>query len=58
MDEAELLKTFNSGLGMIAVVPADKAEAAAKMLRDAGETVFTIGTVTDTDGVAYTGSLL
>ncbi|MEQ6203290.1 phosphoribosylformylglycinamidine cyclo-ligase [Sulfitobacter sp. HNIBRBA2951] len=58
MDEAELLKTFNSGLGMIAVVPADKAEAAAKMLRDAGETVFKIGTVTDTDGVAYTGSLL
>jgi len=58
MDEAELLKTFNSGLGMIAVVPAAKADACAQMLRDAGETVFTIGTVTQTEGVTYEGSLL
>lgn len=58
MDETELLKTYNSGIGMIAVVPADRAEAAVKMLRDAGETVFTIGEVTDAAGVAYEGSLL
>ena len=58
MDEAELLKTYNSGIGMIVVVPADQAEEAAKLLSDAGETVFTIGEVTDKAGVAYEGNLL
>lgn len=58
MDEAELLKTFNSGIGMIVVVPADQAEAAAKLLGEAGETVFNIGTVVEGEGVAYEGSLV
>lgn len=58
MDETELLKTYNSGIGMIAVVPADKAEAARKMLEDAGEAVFVIGTVTEDEGVTYEGSLV
>lgn len=58
MDEAELLKTFNSGIGMIVVVPADKAEAATELLRDAGETVFTLGTVVEGDGVVYEGNLV
>lgn len=58
MDETELLKTYNSGIGMIAVVPADKADAARKMLEDAGETVFVIGKVTEDEGVTYEGSLV
>lgn len=58
MDEAELLKTYNAGIGMIVVVPADKADAAAKMLSDMGETVYTMGTVTEEEGVAYEGSLV
>jgi len=58
MVQAELLKTFNAGIGMIAVVPADHASAAAKLLRDAGETVFDIGCVTTGSGVRYTGALL
>lgn len=58
MDEAELLKTFNSGIGMIVVVPADKAEAATELLRAAGETVFTLGTVVEGEGVAYEGNLV
>ncbi|MCX7565553.1 phosphoribosylformylglycinamidine cyclo-ligase [Sulfitobacter sp. F26169L] len=58
MDETELLKTYNAGIGMILVVPADKAEAAAKLLEEKGETVFTIGTVIAQDGVSYEGSLV
>ncbi|MEP1766038.1 MAG: phosphoribosylformylglycinamidine cyclo-ligase [Sulfitobacter sp.] len=58
MEEAELLKTFNSGIGMIAVVPADKADAATALLRDMGEQVYTLGTVTETAGVTYEGNLV
>ena len=58
MAEAELLKTFNSGIGMIVVCPADHAEAATKRLTDAGETVHRIGTVTEGQGVRYRGRLL
>jgi phosphoribosylformylglycinamidine cyclo-ligase len=43
---------------MIAVVPADRAEAAVSLLRDLGETVYTIGTVTEGDGVEYEGNLV
>ncbi|MEL7299989.1 MAG: phosphoribosylformylglycinamidine cyclo-ligase [Pseudomonadota bacterium] len=53
--EAELLKTFNAGLGMVVVTPEPAAARAA--LEAAGETVFTLGTVTETPGVTYTGRL-
>ncbi len=56
--EAELLKTFNSGIGMIAVVAAEAADDLARLLREAGEEVAVIGTVIKGDGVAYEGSLL
>jgi len=58
MAEAEMLKTFNAGIGMIAVVPADQAEAASATLQAQGETVFEIGQVTQQAGVRYTGALL
>ena len=58
MAESELLKTFNSGIGMIVVVSADRADAIAQVLTDAGETVTKIGTVTAGEGVRYTGKLL
>jgi len=57
MAQAEMLKTFNAGIGMVLAVSADDADAIAKVLADAGETVFQIGTVTDDAGVKYTGSL-
>jgi phosphoribosylformylglycinamidine cyclo-ligase len=41
----EMARTFNVGLGMIAVVPAERAEEAKAILAGAGETVFTVGTV-------------
>ncbi|MCR9155822.1 MAG: phosphoribosylformylglycinamidine cyclo-ligase [Rhodobacteraceae bacterium] len=58
MAEAELLKTFNCGIGMIVSVAADRADAVTAVLEDAGETVSRIGVVTGTSGVAYTGALL
>ena len=57
-DQAELLKTFNSGIGMIAVVAADRAEALAALLREKGETVYTLGQVTPGQGVSYRGAIL
>ena len=58
MEEGELLKTFNAGIGMVAVVPAARAQEAARILTDAGETVTRIGRVTEGAGVSYTGTLL
>nr|WP_116132632.1 phosphoribosylformylglycinamidine cyclo-ligase [Tropicimonas sp. IMCC34043] len=55
--EAEMLKTFNSGIGMVVVVAADRAEAIATLLAEAGETVHRIGTVTEGQGVSYRGAL-
>jgi phosphoribosylformylglycinamidine cyclo-ligase len=58
MDEAELLKTFNAGIGMVVVVPEDQAKAATELLRAQGETVYTLGTVIEGAGVEYEGSLV
>jgi phosphoribosylformylglycinamidine cyclo-ligase len=58
MAESELLKTFNSGIGMIVVVAADRADAIAEVLTAEGETVTKIGTVTAGEGVRYSGKLL
>ncbi len=41
----EMVRTFNCGLGMIAVVAPDRAETAAAALEAAGETVSVIGAV-------------
>ena len=45
IDDLEMNRTFNNGIGMVVVVAADDAVACAKMLIQAGETVFTIGTI-------------
>ncbi len=56
--EAEMLKTFNCGIGMIVVCAADQADALTDLLSEAGETVSRIGSVTNTPSVAYSGQLL
>jgi phosphoribosylformylglycinamidine cyclo-ligase len=59
--EKEMLRTFNCGIGMIAVVPADKAEAVAAILAGEGETVVTLGRMIaraeGAAGVGYKGKL-
>ena len=53
----ELLKTFNCGIGMIAVVAADRAEALTDLLSREGETVYTLGHIIPGEGVIYKGTL-
>lgn len=42
---AEMYRTFNCGIGMVAIVPATHAEAALRCLREHGETAWRIGEV-------------
>ena len=58
MSEAELLKTFNSGQGMVLVVDAKQATALTEQLTQAGERVTQMGRIQSGDGVSYLGSLL
>ena len=58
MAEAELLKTFNCGIGMMLVVAADRAEALTALLAAEGETVVQLGRIVPGVGVNYTGRLL
>ena len=57
LEEAELLRTFNAGIGMVAVVAADRADALADTLEGEGETVYRLGTVAAGQGVTFTGRL-
>jgi len=45
IDDIEMNRTFNNGIGMVVVVSAAQAQAVADTLRTAGETVYTIGTI-------------
>ena len=45
IDDAEMARTFNCGIGMVVVVANEHAEAAGKFLRGHGETVFIIGEI-------------
>jgi len=58
MSEADLLKTFNCGVGMVVVVAADRADAITALLQQAGETVARIGVIEPGQGVRYRGHLL
>ena len=57
ISQAEMLKTFNSGIGMVVVVAADQAEAITGLLQSEGETVYQLGHLIEGEGVSYTGAL-
>lgn len=59
VDATEMARTFNCGIGMVVIVPADKADEAMALLTEKGEKVARIGTVVPREGaehrVAITG---
>lgn len=55
--EAEMLKTFNCGIGMALVVAPEAADALADTLAGAGERVQPIGRVSEVPCIAYRGAL-
>ena len=56
IDDIEMNRTFNNGIGMVVVIDAAHANACANMLREAGETVYPIGVIAPRDGAAVTVS--
>ncbi len=45
IDDTELFRVFNCGIGMVAITAPDLAEKAMQRLSDAGETVYSIGKI-------------
>lgn len=58
IEPSEMLRTFNCGIGMVAVVSSEKCDAVKTSLEKQGETVFEIGAlnIRGKDPVEYTGS--
>jgi phosphoribosylformylglycinamidine cyclo-ligase len=48
--DAEMYRTFNCGVGMVAIVPPDAVEAALELLKARGERASVIGVVRDGQG--------
>jgi phosphoribosylformylglycinamidine cyclo-ligase len=50
VEESEMLRTFNCGIGMVVCVPLEQADEAAGLLEAAGETVYRIGRIESAEG--------
>jgi phosphoribosylformylglycinamidine cyclo-ligase len=46
VDESEMMRTFNNGVGLVAIVPEEKAQAVLSRLTGSGEKAWIIGEVT------------
>jgi phosphoribosylformylglycinamidine cyclo-ligase len=55
VDEREMFRAFNMGIGMVAVVTADRAEALIRELNTAGETAWLAGEIVPGDGKVVLG---
>jgi phosphoribosylformylglycinamidine cyclo-ligase len=55
--DIEMLRTFNCGIGLVAVATPDDAATVAETFERAGETVHRIGRVDRGSGVSYSGQL-
>jgi phosphoribosylformylglycinamidine cyclo-ligase len=56
VEEAEMLRDFNMGIGMMAVVQKKDAEAFVKAATDMGETAYIVGEIIEGErGVEYIG---
>ncbi|MEL6479240.1 MAG: phosphoribosylformylglycinamidine cyclo-ligase [Pseudomonadota bacterium] len=58
VSEAEALKTFNCGIGMVAAVDRNQVNALARLMAENGETVIRIGEVIEGEGVHFSGKLM
>ncbi|KAI4194217.1 MAG: hypothetical protein LQ350_007901 [Teloschistes chrysophthalmus] len=50
MEESEFARTFNTGLGMVLVVAAEKADSTSQELENAGEKVWRVGQLVERSG--------
>ncbi len=50
LNDAEMLRTFNCGIGMVAVVANTEADTVLSTLREAGESAFVIGEIVPPSG--------
>ncbi|MEO5342008.1 MAG: AIR synthase-related protein, partial [Gammaproteobacteria bacterium SHHR-1] len=50
--ESEMLRTFNCGIGMLVIVPAEQAQQATALLGQAGEQVYRLGQIIANGGQA------
>lgn len=50
IDQMEMLRTFNCGVGMILSVAEENVAAATQILQDQGEQVFTLGSIARAEG--------
>jgi phosphoribosylformylglycinamidine cyclo-ligase len=52
IEDAEMLRTFNCGIGMVICVNANDAESAINCLNQSGEDVFVLGEIIERDNLA------
>ena len=53
VEQQEMYRTFNCGIGMAVIVSADQAEAVQAFLTEQGETVYRLGTIRERAGSEY-----
>ncbi|MFW2177847.1 MULTISPECIES: phosphoribosylformylglycinamidine cyclo-ligase [unclassified Moraxella] len=54
IEQSEMVRTFNCGVGFVVVLPADKADEAIKLLNDNGETAWKLGEIVERENDAVT----